>query len=44
MCVSLQEEETFFEELQEKYLKPLVTDKETQEKIADDLRELRNKV
>ncbi|XP_062291365.1 chitin synthase chs-2-like [Scomber scombrus] len=39
-----QEEEKFFEELQEKYLKPLVTDKETQEKIADDLRELRNKI
>ncbi|XP_070778288.1 chitin synthase chs-2-like [Enoplosus armatus] len=39
-----QEEEHFWNELQEKYLQPLVDDKERQKKIANDLRELRNKI
>ncbi|XP_067468545.1 chitin synthase chs-2-like [Thunnus thynnus] len=39
-----QEEEAFWKELQEKYLKPLPDDKERQKKIASDLRELRNKI
>ncbi|XP_054462584.1 chitin synthase chs-2-like [Anoplopoma fimbria] len=42
--VSLQEEEAFFIELQEKYLKPLQDDKERQEKIISDLQVLRNKI
>uniref|UniRef100_A0A671XER4 chitin synthase n=1 Tax=Sparus aurata TaxID=8175 RepID=A0A671XER4_SPAAU len=37
-------EEDFWKELQEKYLKPLDDDKEKQKKMADDLRELRNKI
>ncbi|KAM8766238.1 chitin synthase chs-2-like [Acanthopagrus schlegelii] len=37
-------EEDFWKELQEKYLQPLVDDKEKQKKMADDLRELRNKI
>uniref|UniRef100_A0A3B4TFV1 chitin synthase n=1 Tax=Seriola dumerili TaxID=41447 RepID=A0A3B4TFV1_SERDU len=43
-CVSLQEEQDFWKELQEKYLKPLPDDKQRQKKIASDLRELRNKI
>ncbi|GLD59450.1 chitin synthase chs-1-like protein, partial [Lates japonicus] len=39
-----QEEQEFWMELQEKYLKPLSDDKERQKKIASDLRELRNKI
>ncbi|KAM7373610.1 hypothetical protein PAMP_008450 [Pampus punctatissimus] len=39
-----QEEDVFWKELQEKYLKPLPDDKERQKKITGDLRELRNKV
>uniref|UniRef100_A0A3Q1B2A6 chitin synthase n=1 Tax=Amphiprion ocellaris TaxID=80972 RepID=A0A3Q1B2A6_AMPOC len=42
--VSLQDEVNFWNELQEKYLKPLADDKERQKKIANDLRELRNKI
>ncbi|XP_051811505.1 chitin synthase chs-2-like [Acanthochromis polyacanthus] len=38
------DEVKFWNELQEKYLKPLADDKERQKKIANDLRELRNKV
>ncbi|XP_051811504.1 chitin synthase-like [Acanthochromis polyacanthus] len=38
-----QDEVKFWNELQEKYLKPLADDKERQKKIANDLRELRNK-
>ncbi|XP_062266228.1 chitin synthase chs-2-like [Platichthys flesus] len=42
---TLDEEELgFWIELQEKYLKPLPDDKERQKKIANDLRELRNKI
>ncbi|XP_069372206.1 chitin synthase chs-2-like isoform X2 [Paralichthys olivaceus] len=42
---TLDEEELgFWKELQEKYLKPLPDDKERQKKIANDLRELRNKI
>lgn len=41
---SVQEEEGFFIELQEKYLKPLEDNKETRLKSQNDLRELRNKV
>lgn len=44
MFVSLQDEEEFWIELQKKYLEPLPVDKEKQKKIANDLRELRNKV
>lgn len=44
MLLSLQEEETFWKELQEKYLQPLPNDKERQKKVANELRELRNKV
>lgn len=43
-CISLKGEEEFWLELQEKYLKPIPDNKERQMKIADDLRELRNKV
>uniref|UniRef100_A0A3Q3N5A0 chitin synthase n=2 Tax=Mastacembelus armatus TaxID=205130 RepID=A0A3Q3N5A0_9TELE len=39
-----QEEHRFWEDLQEKYLKPLPDDKERKEKIASDLRDLRNKI
>ncbi|KAM3596267.1 uncharacterized protein V6R79_011449 [Siganus canaliculatus] len=39
-----QEEETFWKDLQEKYLEPLKDDKEKQKKIASELRELRNKI
>uniref|UniRef100_A0A3P8SWG1 chitin synthase n=1 Tax=Amphiprion percula TaxID=161767 RepID=A0A3P8SWG1_AMPPE len=39
-----QDEVNFWNELQEKYLKPLADDKERQKKIANDLRELRNKI
>lgn len=39
-----QDEVKFWNELQEKYLKPLADDKERQKKIANDLRELRNKI
>ncbi|XP_056254592.1 chitin synthase chs-1-like [Seriola aureovittata] len=39
-----QEEHHFWEELQEKYLKPLPDDKQRQKKVASDLRELRNKI
>ncbi|XP_070702922.1 chitin synthase chs-2-like [Pempheris klunzingeri] len=39
-----QEEEEFWKELLEKYLHPLLDDKETQKKITNDLRELRNKI
>ncbi|XP_071357113.1 chitin synthase chs-1-like [Trachinotus anak] len=39
-----QEEQEFWQELQEKYLKPLPDDKERQKKIANDLREMRNKI
>ncbi|XP_073706288.1 chitin synthase chs-1 [Garra rufa] len=38
------DEINFWTELQTKYLEPLKENKEQQEKIADDLRELRNKV
>uniref|UniRef100_A0A7N6C2L8 chitin synthase n=1 Tax=Anabas testudineus TaxID=64144 RepID=A0A7N6C2L8_ANATE len=38
------EEEEFFVELQEKYLKPLPDDKKRQQTIASDLKDLRNKV
>ncbi|XP_058608280.1 chitin synthase chs-1-like isoform X3 [Onychostoma macrolepis] len=38
------DEVDFWEELQKKYLEPFKENKEQQEKIADDLRELRNKV
>ncbi|XP_063051997.1 chitin synthase chs-2 [Engraulis encrasicolus] len=38
------EEEEFWRELQKRYLEPLVEDKEQQRKIADDLKDLRNKV
>ncbi|XP_073679928.1 uncharacterized protein [Garra rufa] len=38
------EEKYFWRKLQEKYLEPLKENKEQQEKIADDLRELRNKM
>uniref|UniRef100_A0A3Q3MRB1 chitin synthase n=1 Tax=Mastacembelus armatus TaxID=205130 RepID=A0A3Q3MRB1_9TELE len=41
---SLKEEHRFWEDLQEKYLKPLPDDKERKEKIASDLRDLRNKI
>uniref|UniRef100_A0A672P4J5 chitin synthase n=1 Tax=Sinocyclocheilus grahami TaxID=75366 RepID=A0A672P4J5_SINGR len=37
-------ETNFWIELQKKYLEPLKENKEQQEKVADDLRELRNKV
>uniref|UniRef100_A0A673LIX1 chitin synthase n=1 Tax=Sinocyclocheilus rhinocerous TaxID=307959 RepID=A0A673LIX1_9TELE len=40
----LQDEIDFWRELQKKYLEPLKENKEQQEKVADDLRELRNKV
>ncbi len=40
----LQDEIDFWRDLQKKYLEPLKENKEQQEKIADDLRELRNKV
>uniref|UniRef100_A0AAZ1XWY5 chitin synthase n=2 Tax=Oreochromis aureus TaxID=47969 RepID=A0AAZ1XWY5_OREAU len=39
-----QEEKKFWEELQKKYLEPLPDDKEKQKKMANELRELRNKV
>uniref|UniRef100_A0A8C9XL95 chitin synthase n=1 Tax=Sander lucioperca TaxID=283035 RepID=A0A8C9XL95_SANLU len=39
-----QEEEEFWIDLQKKYLEPLQDDKERQQKIGNDLRELRNKV
>ncbi|XP_033182151.1 chitin synthase chs-2-like [Anabas testudineus] len=39
-----EEEEEFFVELQEKYLKPLPDDKKRQKTIASDLKNLRNKV
>uniref|UniRef100_UPI0037E97134 chitin synthase chs-2-like n=1 Tax=Semicossyphus pulcher TaxID=241346 RepID=UPI0037E97134 len=39
-----EEEEEFWKELQKKYLEPLADDKERQKKIANDLRELRNKI
>ncbi|XP_042362933.1 chitin synthase chs-2-like [Plectropomus leopardus] len=38
------EEEEFWIELQKKYLEPLPNDKEKQKKVANDLRELRNKI
>ncbi|KAL3043514.1 hypothetical protein OYC64_003388 [Pagothenia borchgrevinki] len=38
------EEESFWIDLQKKYLEPLVDDKERQKKIVNDLRELRNKI
>uniref|UniRef100_A0A669DQ78 chitin synthase n=1 Tax=Oreochromis niloticus TaxID=8128 RepID=A0A669DQ78_ORENI len=38
------EEKKFWEELQKKYLEPLPDDKEKQKKMANELRELRNKV
>ncbi|KAI9536167.1 hypothetical protein NQZ68_036265 [Dissostichus eleginoides] len=38
------EEESFWIELQKKYLEPLLDDKERQKKIVNDLRELRNKI
>ncbi|CAJ1083111.1 chitin synthase chs-1-like [Xyrichtys novacula] len=38
------EEEDFWIELQKKYLEPLADDKEKQKKVANDLRELRNKI
>uniref|UniRef100_A0A3Q1J333 chitin synthase n=1 Tax=Anabas testudineus TaxID=64144 RepID=A0A3Q1J333_ANATE len=44
LCIFLQEEEEFFVELQEKYLKPLPDDKKRQKTIASDLKNLRNKV
>lgn len=43
-CVSLQDEEQFFRELIIKYLKPLSDSKKKQKKMADELKELRNKV
>ncbi|XP_065326139.1 chitin synthase chs-2-like [Pelmatolapia mariae] len=39
-----QEEKEFWEELQKEYLKPLPDDKEKQKKMANELRELRNKI
>ncbi|XP_065326137.1 chitin synthase chs-1-like [Pelmatolapia mariae] len=39
-----QEEKKFWEELQKKYLEPLPDDKENQKKMANELRDLRNKV
>ncbi|XP_038581359.1 chitin synthase chs-2-like [Micropterus salmoides] len=39
-----QEEENFWKELQGRYLQPHVEDKEKQEMIINDLRELRNKI
>uniref|UniRef100_A0A665U5Q2 chitin synthase n=1 Tax=Echeneis naucrates TaxID=173247 RepID=A0A665U5Q2_ECHNA len=40
----LQEEMEFWVELQEKYLKPLPDDKQKQQKVRNDLLELRNKI
>lgn len=40
----MQDEIDFWRELLKKYLEPLKENKEEQEKIANDLRELRNKV
>lgn len=40
----LKDEINFWRELQKKYLEPLKENKEQQEKVAHDLRELRNKV
>lgn len=40
----MQDEIDFWRGLQKKYLEPLKENKEEQEKIANDLRELRNKV
>jgi len=40
----MQDEIKFWEELQKKYLEPLKENKEQQEKMVNDLRELRNKV
>ncbi len=40
----LQDEIDFWIDLQKTYLEPFKENKEQQEKIADDLRELRNKV
>lgn len=40
----LQDENNFWKDLQKKYLEPLKESKEQQDKIANDLRELRNKV
>ncbi|XP_030597626.1 chitin synthase chs-2-like [Archocentrus centrarchus] len=39
-----QEEEKFWEELKKEYLTPLPNDKEKQKKMANELRELRNKI
>ncbi|KAK2894605.1 hypothetical protein Q8A67_011834 [Cirrhinus molitorella] len=43
-AIKKKDEIDFWRELQTKYLEPLKENKEQQEKIADDLRELRNKV
>lgn len=40
----VQDETEFWKELQKQYLEPLKESKEQQEKIAEDLKELRNKV
>lgn len=40
----LQDEINFWNQLQKKYLEPLKENKAEQEKIANDLRELRNRV
>nr|XP_021323454.1 uncharacterized protein si:ch211-264e16.2 isoform X1 [Danio rerio] len=43
-CKLSTDEVSFWMEMQNKYLEPLMENKEQQEKIANDLRELRNKV